>query len=137
MIQLNIREVLLTVGGLGHLPVIPSTFGSLPPVLLGMVFMVLAVPVWILYLLLVSAALMLSIACLSFGDWDQDRWESNDPQAVVADETIGQTLPLLWLPWHSSGIEERESAVDRISPCDCREYIQSVRRFETPTIAGT
>ncbi|AFO56274.1 phosphatidylglycerophosphatase A-like protein [Natrinema sp. J7-2] len=71
-----------------------------------LVFVVLEIPVSVMYLFLVCTALTFLIACLSFGDWAQDRWESDDPQAVVADETIGQTLPLFWLPWHGSGTEE-------------------------------
>ncbi|WP_239524304.1 phosphatidylglycerophosphatase A family protein [Halogeometricum borinquense] len=100
---MNRRESLLTVGGLGHAPVAPGTFGSLPPVAVALVFLTTSLPIWQLNVVLPTLALVLSVACVRFGHWAEGYWGCKDPRTVVADEAIGQTLPLLFLPWHRWG----------------------------------
>jgi phosphatidylglycerophosphatase A len=48
-------------------------------------------------LVLLGAAF--GIACARFGHLAEDRYGTKDPRQVVADETAGQCVALLFLPW--------------------------------------
>ncbi|MBK9188099.1 MAG: phosphatidylglycerophosphatase A [Phycisphaerales bacterium] len=92
---------LITVFGLGLVRPAPGTFGSLPPVFLA----------WVLFLALPAASapaaititmllvlVVFSLACIMQGDAAEARFRAKDPSSVVADETAGQCIPLLFLP---------------------------------------
>ncbi len=89
----------LTAMGLGLLRPAPGTWGSLPPVAVGLVLAASGAGP-----LMVSAGLVLlviagSVACVRFGDWAELRWGKKDPGCVVADEVAGQAITLLAVPW--------------------------------------
>ncbi|TVQ60485.1 MAG: phosphatidylglycerophosphatase A [Phycisphaerales bacterium] len=95
------RFPLLTVFGLGHLPM-SGTFGSIPPVVVAGLAIAMGLhpathPV--LYNALILAMLVgASVACVVQGDLAEIRFRRKDPKEVVADEVAGQSVALLALP---------------------------------------
>lgn len=94
----TLRLLLVTSFGLGFLRPAPGTWGSMPPV--AMVALMLAFgsrdQAREVSLLLVLVAF--SAACLACGAWAEKRFGGKDASHIVADETAGQCLPLLFLP---------------------------------------
>ena len=103
---MNVRFLLITVFGLGHLRPASGTWGSTPPV----AFVLLLI--WVLSLdglsvhdqrivnvSLVLIGLIFSIVCVRFGAEAEQCFAKKDPGQVVADETAGQCIALLFLPW--------------------------------------
>ncbi|MFZ4572965.1 MAG: phosphatidylglycerophosphatase A [Phycisphaerales bacterium] len=98
---------LITTFGLGHLRPAPGTWGSLPPLLIPALFVATgqvgasgwAATPWILYhALLLLTVLVFGGACIVQGDRAEVCFHKKDPSDVVADETAGQCLPLMFLP---------------------------------------
>jgi phosphatidylglycerophosphatase A len=95
---------LVTVFGLGHAPVASGTFGSLPPI-------AIAAGLWlagfhpgagafgsgVYHGTLACVLLIFSLACVLQGTAAEARF-GHDPSEVVADETAGQCIPLMFLP---------------------------------------
>jgi phosphatidylglycerophosphatase A len=52
---------------------------------------------WLYYLVLLAILLVFTATCVLFGDVAEAAWRK-DPSQVVADETAGMCLPLLFLP---------------------------------------
>lgn len=96
---MNLRLGLLTVFGLGLLRPAPGTWGSLPPIALTALLLWIADDWWVIELSLLACAALFSIACVRFGDEAEAYFGRKDPSSVVADETAGQCLALLALPW--------------------------------------
>lgn len=95
---------LITTGGLGFLRPASGTWGSMPPVALaGLLILAGASPAGGLGSCLAYHAVLtlvlvgFTLACAVFGDAAEARW-GGDPGEVVADETAGQCLPLMFLP---------------------------------------
>lgn len=94
----TIRLMLVTSFGLGFLRPAPGTWGSMPPVAMYALMLAFdsrhqAREVSILLVLVVFSA-----ACLVCGAWAERRFGGKDASHIVADETAGQCLPLLFLP---------------------------------------
>jgi len=105
---------LITCFGIGHLRPAPGTWGSLPPIALAGVMLVIghatglaptAVnPAWnpwawlVYHGVLVATLLVFSGACIAQGDACEARYLCKDPSESVADEVAGQCIPLLFLP---------------------------------------
>ncbi|MBX3372495.1 MAG: phosphatidylglycerophosphatase A [Phycisphaeraceae bacterium] len=95
---------MLTAGGLGYLRPASGTFGSLPPPLIALLVLVLAGGdarggAAVTVTMIVLGALF-AFACLHWGWWAEAWWGRKDPGRLVADEVAGQSLTLLFLPWH-------------------------------------
>jgi phosphatidylglycerophosphatase A len=93
---------LVTVFGLGRLRPAPGTWGSLPPVVLAGVLMAAGLgpgeqPV-IYNLILAAVVIFFTLACASLGDKAEAKFLKKDPSEVVADETAGQAVALMFLP---------------------------------------
>ena len=93
------RQVLVTVFGLGLLKPAPGTWGSLPPPLLVLVLLWSGAALWVVNVTLVLFGAAFGIACARFGGVAEERYGAKDPRQVVADETAGQCVALLLLPW--------------------------------------
>jgi phosphatidylglycerophosphatase A len=96
------RLSLVTVFGLGHLRPFPGTWGSLPTVLFAAVLLLLGLgpdrhPV-IFNLALGAVLIFFTLCCAILGDLAEAKFLKKDPSQVVADETAGQALALLFLP---------------------------------------
>jgi len=95
---------LVTVFGLGHAPVASGTFGSIPPI-------ALTAGLWlagfhpgagglgsgVYHGTLACVLIAFSLACVTQGTAAEARF-GHDPAEVVADETAGQCIPLMFLP---------------------------------------
>jgi len=92
----------VTVFGLGHLRPFPGTWGSLPPIVLGIVMVLVglgpAETPWLFRLVMLAVAVVFSLACVVLGERAEARFHAKDPSQVVADETAGQALALALLP---------------------------------------
>jgi phosphatidylglycerophosphatase A len=92
----------VTVFGLGHLRPAPGTWGSLPPVALAGVLILLGLgpqenPL-VYHAVLAAVCVASSAACVVFGEWAEAYYGKKDPGWVVADETAGQCIALIALP---------------------------------------
>lgn len=103
-----IRMGFLTCFGVGLLRPASGTWGSMPPVILALALVWLLAPsewTFASYALLNCAlalfGLVFAIACIRFGHEAESHFHKKDPGSVVADEVAGQSLVLLFLPWHA------------------------------------
>ena len=76
----------------------PGTWGSLPPVVLAALMMLLGVSPLAVTAMALAGLVLWSLACVVQGDRAEARFARKDPSQVVADEAAGQCIPLLWLP---------------------------------------
>lgn len=95
-------EMLLTTGGLGHMRPASGTWGSLPPVIIAYALILLGIgpgdPLsWVYFLVLALICIIYSAACVLLGHEAEAKW-GKDPSEVVADETAGQCLTLMFIP---------------------------------------
>lgn len=92
----------VTVFGLGHMRPFPGTWGSLPPVGLGIAMILVglgpAETPWLFKGVMLAVAVVFSLACVVLGEQSEARYHGKDPSQVVADETAGQALALALLP---------------------------------------
>jgi phosphatidylglycerophosphatase A len=96
------RLALITAFGLGHMRPASGTWGSLPPAIVA----ALAIlggwgPIdrpWLFYGVQAAFAAVFALACVVQGDRAEALW-GKDPSRAVADETSGQALTLLLVPW--------------------------------------
>lgn len=92
------RHLMLTTFGLGHMRPAPGTWGSLPPCGLAWVCALFAAPAALTHALLALTLVVFSLACLAWGGWGEERFGRKDASQIVADETAGQCIPLMFLP---------------------------------------
>lgn len=95
-------EMLLTTGGLGHMRPASGTWGSLPPVIIAYALIMLGIGpgdplAWVYFLALALICIIYSAACVLLGHEAEAKW-GKDPSEVVADETAGQCLTLMFIP---------------------------------------
>lgn len=98
---------LITSFGLGYMRPASGTWGSLPPVILSALVLGLGhrgtyapgTTLWLVeHAMLVLMLVLFSAACVRDGEAAEARFGKKDPGQVVADETAGQCLPLMFLP---------------------------------------
>lgn len=87
-----------TVFGIGYLRPASGTWGSLPPVILCALLLLVGAPSWLIVLAMATTAVLFTAFCITGGDEAEARFNKKDPGQVVADETAGQALALLFLP---------------------------------------
>jgi len=95
------RHALVTVFGLGRLTPAPGTWGSLPPPLLVLALLWSGAASWVVNVTVILLGAAFGIACARFGHLAEQRYGAKDPRQVVADETAGQCVALLFLPWRN------------------------------------
>lgn len=102
---MNAPRLVLTMGGLGLLRPAPGTWGSLPPVVLAWMLAMVVDPSqrWTADVCIALLGLAGAIGCIRFGEQGEELFGRKDPPQVVADETAGQAIPLLLLPWDLGG----------------------------------
>jgi phosphatidylglycerophosphatase A len=98
-------RALITMGGLGSIRPAPGTWGSLPPVVVAAVLIGAGLGPGngagasaVYHFVLVGVMVAATLACAVHGDAAEAHFDKKDPGSVVADETAGQVLPLLFLP---------------------------------------
>jgi phosphatidylglycerophosphatase A len=136
-------RLLITSFGLGHMRPFPGTWGSLPPcVVAGALMAAGCGPAggtgawWLYHGVLALIAIAFCVICVRHGDGAETAFGKKDPSSVVADETAGMSLALMFIPAHAvSGTPKAALAIlvafvlfrifDIIKPWPCRQ-IQSV-----------
>ncbi|MDF1809009.1 MAG: phosphatidylglycerophosphatase A [Phycisphaerales bacterium] len=96
-------ESFLTTHGLGHMHPASGTWGSLPTVALAGVLITAGFGpgnpnAWVYYLALSLTLIVYSGACILKGHEAEAKW-GKDPSEVVADETAGQAITLMMIPF--------------------------------------
>lgn len=96
------RLLWITTFGLGYCRPFPGTWGSLPTAALAGVLIATGIspaghPGIYVGVMLTLAGLF-SWACLAQADAAEARFGKKDPGHVVADETAGQAIALVWIP---------------------------------------
>ena len=98
---------LITTFGLGYMRPASGTWGSMPPVVVagvmlwlgrGMAFLPDTNMWWSYHATMLLVLMVFSGACIRDGGAAEARFGKKDPGQVVADETAGQCLPLMFLP---------------------------------------
>ncbi len=108
------RLLLITTFGLGHMRPFPGTWGSIPTVVVaGILIAAGAGPIEhaVIYNLVLAAILVFfTLVCAIKGDEAEAVFLKKDPSQVVADETAGQAISLMFLPqmsvasnWRAAG----------------------------------
>lgn len=108
-------KMLVTTFGLGFLRPAPGTWGSMPPVVLAGLLILMAhaglgetivvidgwsVGAWVGYhAVLLGVMALFSAACLMHGSAAEAHFNKKDPGSVCADETAGVCIPLMFVPW--------------------------------------
>ena len=95
----NLRWV--TFFGMGHMRPFPGTWGSLPPLALGLLVLAIIpdVAAWtVLRLVMLPVVIVFTLACVFMGDKAEARYGRKDPSQVVADEVAGMALCLMLMP---------------------------------------
>ncbi|MEO1277589.1 MAG: phosphatidylglycerophosphatase A [Planctomycetota bacterium] len=101
----NLRWV--TTFGLGHLRPFPGTWGSLPPLALGVAILAIMPDnaAWmVLRVVMLPVFVIFTLACVFLGDKAEARYGKKDPSQVVADETAGMALCFMLMPAISNGV---------------------------------
>jgi len=96
------RWLAVTVFGLGHMRPASGTWGSLPPVAIAGILIIVglgpAEAPLLYHSVLIAILLASSAACVVYGEWAEAWFGKKDPGHVVADETAGQCIALFMLP---------------------------------------
>lgn len=91
----------VTFFGLGHMRPFPGTWGSLPPLLLGVILLTVVpdTAAWmVMRAVMLPIAVVFTLACVFLGDKAEARYGRKDPSQVVADEVAGMSLCLMLMP---------------------------------------
>lgn len=106
---------LVTTFGLGLLRPAPGTWGSIPPVLIAGLMLIVGIrptvggevvawawgPWLVFHGVLALILVAFSFGCLAYGDHAEAAFGKKDPGSVCADETAGMCIPLMFLPGHA------------------------------------
>lgn len=104
------RKWIVSVGGLGLMRPAPGTWGSVPPCALAFIAVVLGLDSTAINLMLIAVLVLSSVACIALGPWAERQFQGKDPGVVVADETAGMALTLLFVPLARQAAEGAEVA---------------------------
>ena len=90
------RRWIVSFGGVGLLPAMPGTFGSLAAAILFYLLWLAfgEATRWIVPVLLLIAGAV----GIGLGRWAEDHFKAADPRQFVLDEAVGQWLTLLFVP---------------------------------------
>ncbi len=90
----------LTLFGVGHFPVAPGTWASAVVAAFTLGLACSGASAAAINATLVPVAVLFGAACVAFGRRAEEHYGRSDPPQVVADEVAGQSVALLFLPWH-------------------------------------
>jgi phosphatidylglycerophosphatase A len=104
IVPLTARTLALTSLGLGFLRPAPGTWGSLPPPAIAFALvLVFDAGATAITVVLAGLFIVACLACIALGEYAEERFLRKDAAEVVIDETAGQCLPLMYLPFGSLG----------------------------------
>ena len=103
------KRLVASCFGLGWLPLVPGTWGSLPPaIIFGLMCQFDASGLWV-SAVMVALAVAGSIVCVEFGPAVIAATGEVDPHEVVADELAGQAITFLAILFAAiSGLSTRQ-----------------------------
>jgi phosphatidylglycerophosphatase A len=93
---MNIKRLAVTGFGLGHLPLAPGSWGSLPPVIIFVLLQKLNVSVFLTAAIMIVLAAAGCIICIKYTPVSIAATGKKDPPEVVVDEVAGQSITLLF-----------------------------------------
>ena len=93
-----LNDMLMSVGGIGYMRPASGTWGSMPPVILAGLMLMLGTPVWIYTVVIVVVGVLSCVICAALGEWSEKHYGRTDPGQVVIDEVAGQCVALLLPP---------------------------------------
>jgi len=93
------KRLLASCFGLGWLPLVPGTWGSLPPVIIFVLMAQMGISAVLITIAMAALALAGSIICVKCASVVIAATGKNDPKEVVADELAGQAITFLIAPF--------------------------------------
>ena len=91
------KRILVSCFGLGHLPIAPGTWGSLPPAVIFALLGCLGASVLAISIVMAVLAIAASIICVAFSPASIAATGKKDPGEVVTDEVAGQAVTFIIL----------------------------------------
>ncbi len=85
----------------GYLPKAPGTWGSAAAVTFCLGVLWSGPSPNVITASMIALAIFFSAVCIVLGRWSGTHFGREDPPQVVADEVAGQSVALLFLPWHT------------------------------------
>ncbi len=89
------KRLLTSCFGLGHLPLAPGTWGSIPPVIVFILMCRSGASTLLISIVMAALALTASFICIKFAPIAIAATGKTDPREVVADEFAGQAVTLI------------------------------------------
>jgi len=86
------KRLLTSCFGLGHLPIAPGTWGSLPPVIIFYLLGQLHAAPMVIAAVMIVLAIAASVICIKFAPDVIAATGKSDPSEVVVDEVAGQAV---------------------------------------------
>jgi len=99
----TVRKALVSVFGLGYLPVAPGTWGSAGAAAIALLVCLIFGGGSAFHLSMIVLAIAASVAGIACGPWAVSFYKTKDPKPVVIDEAAGQWLALVWMPIAHAG----------------------------------
>lgn len=96
---LNAPTLALSTLGMGFLRPAPGTWGSMPPPALAAALLLTGVSPGIYHAAMFALLAITCVCCVRWGGYAEQRFGRKDAAEVVIDETAGQTLTLLAVPY--------------------------------------
>jgi phosphatidylglycerophosphatase A len=93
------KRLLASCFGLGWLPLVPGTWGSLPSAIIFVLMAQMGMSAVLITIAMAALALAGSIICVKCASVVIAATGKNDPKEVVADELAGQAITFLMVPF--------------------------------------
>ena len=100
---MTVRKAVVSLFGLGYLPVAPGTWGSAGAVVVALLVCLAFGGGSAFHLSIIALTIAASAACVACGRWAVGFYNTGDPKPVVIDEAAGQWLALLCVPIKHAG----------------------------------
>jgi len=94
-----INKLIVSFFGLGYLPKVPGTWGSLGAAIIFFLIAMLGLTPSTLWTLFAILAVIVAALGIALGRWSCDFYKSKDPKPFVIDEVAGQWISFLFLPF--------------------------------------
>lgn len=91
------KKLLVSCFGLGHLPIAPGTWGSLPPAIIFALMCYFGASAMSISIVMAGLILTGSFVCVKFAPASIEATGKSDPSEVVVDELAGQAVTFLAL----------------------------------------
>ncbi len=98
------KRLLTSCFGLGHMPIAPGTWGSIPPVIIFFLLRKIEVDSVVTCTIFGFLAVLGSVICIKFSDEVISHTGRKDPGEIVIDEFAGQSVVLMFAAFVSGNI---------------------------------